>query len=228
MGTHQPKTNYNLRRNIPMKMKKVLAATLAATMVMASAVTVSAATTTVSGGSGSSETQAVQTFAEQNSKAAGAVIKVGGVEMKTSLEGVYAAKSVQGIAVKTAFADVKAALGLTGTQKPVIIIYDTDAKKSTAAMVSVNAAAEALGAKVVSSLNIDLGAKEKGKWVTLKDGSVAVAAGLPKNADTSLTYSVVCVQPGGATTILEDQDTNPNTVTFAVQAGLGTYAIVAK
>lgn len=214
-----------------MKMKKVLAATLAATMVMASAVTASAATTTVSGGSGSSETQetqAVQTFAQQNSKAAGATIKVGGVDMKSSLEGVYAAKSVQGIAVKTAFADVKAALGLTGTQKPVIIIYDTNAKKSTAAMVSVNAAAEALGAKVVSCLNIDLGAKEKGKWVTLKDGSVAVAAGLPKDADTSLTYSVVCVQPGGATTILEDQDTNPNTVTFAVQAGLGTYAIVAK
>ena len=198
-----------------MKMKKVLAATLAATMVMASAVTASAATTTVSGGSGETqETQAVQTFAEQNSKAAGAVIKVGGVEMKTSLEGVYAAKSVQGIAVKTAFADVKAALGLTGTQKPVVIIYDTDAKKSSAAMVSVNAAAEALGAKVVSSLNIDLGAKEKGKWVTLKDGSVAVAAGLPKDADTSLTYSVVCVQPGGETTILEDQDTNANTVTF--------------
>lgn len=211
-----------------MKMKKVLAATLAATMVMASAVTASAATTTVSGGSGSSETQAVQTFAQQNSKAAGATIKVGGVDMKTSLEGVYAAKSVQGIAVKTAFADVKAALGLTGTQKPVIIIYDTNAKKSTAAMVSVNAAAEALGAKVVSCLNIDLGAKEKGKWVTLKDGSVAVAAGLPKDADTSLTYSVVCVQLGGETTILEDQDTNANTVTFAVQAGLGTYAIVAK
>lgn len=211
-----------------MKMKKVLAATLAATMVMASAVTASAATTTVSGGSGSSETQAVQTFAEQNSKSAGATIKVGGVEVKTSLEGVYAAKSVQGIAVKTAFADVKAALGLTGTQKPVVIIYDTNAKKSTAAMVSVNAAAEALGAKVVSCLNIDLGAKEKGKWVTLKDGSVAVAAGLPKDADTSLTYSVVCVQPGGETTILEDQDTNANTVTFEVKAGLGTYAIVAK
>lgn len=212
-----------------MKMKKVLAAILAATMVMASAVTVSAAPTTVSAGSGSSEeTQAAQTFAEQNSKSTGAAIKVGGVEVKTSLEGVYAAKSVQGIAVKTALTDVKTALGLTGTQKPVVIIYDTDAKKSSAAMVSVNAAAEALGAKVVSSLNIDLGAKEKGKWVTLKDGSVAVAAGLPKNADTSLTYSVVCVQPGGATTILEDQDTNPNTVTFAVQAGLGTYAIVAK
>ena len=212
-----------------MKMKKVLAATLAATMVMASAVTASAATTTVSGGSGETqETQAVQTFAEQNSKAAGATIKVGGVDMKTSIEGVYAAKSVQGIAVKTAFADVKAALGLTGTQKPVIIIYDTNAKKSTAAMVSVNAAAEALGAKVVSCLNIDLGAKEKGKWVTLKDGSVAVAAGLPKDADTSLTYSVVCVQPGGETTILEDQDTNANTVTFEVKAGLGTYAIVAK
>lgn len=29
-------------------------------------------------------------------------------------------------------------------------------------------------------------------------------------------------------TILEDQDTNPLTVTFEVMAGIGTYAIVAK
>ena len=212
-----------------MKMKKVLAVTLATTMVMASALTVSAKTTTVSGGSGETqETTKVQTYAEKMSVTANAPIKVGGVEVKTSIGGVYAAFSVQGIAVKTALADVKASLGLTGSQKPVIIIYDTDAKKSTAAMVSVNAAAEALGADVVSCLNIDLGAKENGKWVTLKDGSVAMAAGLPKTADTSKTYSVVCVQPGGETTILEDQDTNPKTVTFAVQAGLGTYAIVAK
>ncbi|MCM1183091.1 MAG: hypothetical protein NC337_06940 [Roseburia sp.] len=208
-----------------MRLKKVLAATLAATMVMASAVTVFAAPTTVQS-SGSEETPA--TFEEVYSQPAGAAISVAGTDVKTSLQGVYAATSVEGVAVTTALADVKTALGLTADQQPVIVIYDTDPKKSTAAMVSVNAAVEALGGEFVSSLNVDLGAREDGKWVTLEDGSVAMAAGLPKDADTSKTYCVVCVQPGGTTTILEDQDTNPKTVTFAVQAGLATYAIVAK
>ena len=55
----------------------------------------------------------------------------------------------------------------------------------------------------------------------------AMVVGIPK-VDVTKTYSMVCVQPGGVVTILEDQDANPKTVTFAVQAGLGTYAIVAK
>ena len=212
-----------------MKMKKVLAAVLATTMVMASAVTASA-TTVQSSGANNVPMEVVEpkSFAEENSKSAGASVSVAGQTVATSVSGVYAATSVRGTAVKTSLADVRTALGLTGNQSPIILVYDTDAKKSTAAMASVNAAVEALGGEFVSSLNIDLGAKQNGKWVELKDGSVALAAGLPKDADTSKTYVIVCVQPGGATTILEDQDTNPNTVTFAVQAGLGTYAIVAK
>lgn len=208
-----------------MKMKKVLAATLAATMVMASALTVSA--TTVSSGAG--EDSAPKTYDEQNSKGAGTQVKVGGVTVVTTVSGVYAAKSLQGTAIKTPIADVKANLGLTGSQKPIVTIYDTDAKKSSLALASVDAAVEALGGgDVVSCINVDLFAKEKGKVVTLSNGSIAMAAGLPKGADTSKTYVVVCVQPGGTTTVLEDQDTNPKTVTFAVQAGLGTYALVAR
>lgn len=216
-------------------MKKVLAATLAATMVMASAMTVCATTENAGSGSDSSSSSTTQeastpaTYAESKSQSANAAIKVNGVAVKTSIAGVYAAESLKGVAVTTPEADLAAALGLTSGQKAAIIIYDTDQKKSTAAMVSVNAAIEALGGvDLVSTLNIDLGAKQNGKWVTLSNGSVALKAGLPKTADTSKTYSVICVQPGGATTILEDQDTDPATVTFAVQAGLGTYAIVAK
>lgn len=214
-------------------MKKVLAATLAATMVMASAMTVCATTENAGSGSSSSsttqETSTPATYAEANSQSAGASVKVGGVAVQTSIAGVYAAESLKGVAVTTPAADLAAALSLTSGQKAAIIIYDTDQKKSTAAMVSVNAAIEALvGADLVSTLNIDLGAKQNGKWVTLSNGSVALKAGLPKTADTTKTYSAICVQPGGATTILEDQDTDPTTVTFAVQAGLGTYAIIAK
>jgi hypothetical protein len=226
-ATHQPRfIKLILRRNFKMKLKKVLAATLAATMVLASVVTASAASTAQN--EGVQETVAPKTFAEQKSLSANAVVSVAGTSVRTSLSGVYAASSVQGTAVTTDLATVKANLGLTGNQKPIIIIYDTDTKKSSKAMDSVNAAIEAIGGTYVTALNIDLGAKENGKWVTLSDGSVALATGLPKTADTTKTYSVVCVQPGGVTTILEDQDTNPKTVTFEVKAGLGTYALVAQ
>lgn len=223
-----------------MKMKKLLAVVLATSMVMASALNVCAATGTSGSGSSSSGTGAsssgsssssaatVQTYAEKYSVASNATIKVGGVDVKTSVSGVYAAKSVQGIAVTTDLNTVIANLGLTGSQKPQVIIYDTDVNKSSLAMACVNAAAEALGATVVSNMYIDLRAIEKGKVITLTEGSVTMKAGLPKTADTSKTYSVVCVQPGGVVTIFDDQDTNPKTVTFPAQAGIGTYAIVGK
>lgn len=168
------------------------------------------------------------TYVEKMTKSANASISVAGINVKTSVSGVYAAETVRGVVVETPVADVKASLGLSEGQKPIIFIYDVDSKKSVNAMASINAAAEVLGADVVACLQIELGAKENGKWVELSDGSVALKAGLPKSADTSLTYSAICVQEGGVITVLKDLDTDPNTITFAVNAGLGAYAIVAK
>lgn len=220
-----------------MKLKKVLAVMLAATMVMASAVTVSATGTNTtdpgvssndSSSSDSGDESQALTYADTMSQAADAPIAVAGTDVRTSVAGVYAAQKVQGVAVITPVAEVKASLGLSGNQTPVIIIYDTDEQKSYRAMECVSAAAEAINGTVVAAMNIDLGAKEDGKWVTLTNGSVGLVTGLPKGADTSKEYCAICVQPGGIVTILEDQDLNPATVTFEVQAGLGTYAIVAK
>lgn len=224
------------KEELTMKLKKILAATLAATMVMSSAMTVSACGDYYGSSSSSSTTTtsepapAPSPISSQPGtvQSANASIKVAGVAVKTSIGGAYAAKSVQGVAVTTSLDTVKANLGLTGSQKPAITIYDTDPKKSPAALASINAAAEALGGEVLTSLNINLGAKENGKWVTLSNGGVALATGLPKGADTTKTYCAILVQPGGVVTILEDQDTNPNTVTFEVKAGIGTYAIVAQ
>ena len=209
-----------------MKLKKFLAATLAATMVMSSAMTVCAGYYDSSSSSSSSSESS--TAEPEDVQVANAPIAVAGTTVKTTISGAYAAKKVQGTAVITPLAEVKASLGLTGSQQPAITIYDTDPVKSPKALACVNAAAEALGAEVLTSLNVDLGAKENGKWVTLSNGSVALTAGLPKDADPTKTYSAICVQPGGVVTILEDQDNNPLTVTFEVMAGIGTYAIVAK
>lgn len=238
-----------------MKMKKVFAAVLAATMVVSSGTTALAAGSgsAAPAGSGSSSSVVTEDFVSaptgggwsDNSssgtgssavdeaikatvKSAGAAINVAGSSVKTSIAGAYAAKEVQGVAVIDSLADVKANLGLKNGQTPYIMVFDTSAKKSPLAMACVDAAAEALGGEVAAVLNVDLGAKEKGKLITLSDGSAAMVAGLPKGVDTSKTVSVICVRPGGTTTILEDKDANPATVTFDVAAGLGTYAIVMK
>ena len=217
-----------------MKIKKILAATLAATMVMASALTVCAAGSgsaapAESTGSSNSEGTTSQTINLEEQKSAGSTIKLAGSNAKTTVAGAYSAKKVQGVVVNTAASEIKAALNLTGDQTPYIIVYDTDTKKSNKAMDSVNAAITALGGgNIEATLNIELGAKSAGKFVSLKDGSVGTVVGLPKNTDTTKTVSVICVRPGGEVTVLEDQDSNPKTVTFEVKAGLGTYSIITK
>lgn len=215
-----------------MKLKKILAATLVATMVLSSAMTVCASGYGYSdaGSSSSSSSSESSSAASEDVKAANVPVAVAGSNVTTTIAGGYAAKTVQGTAVITPIAEVRASLGLKDGQVPAITIYDTDPAKSPAAMACVNAALQAMGtgAEAVAVLNIDLYAKQNGNVVTLEDGSVAMVAGLPKNADLTKTYSVICVQPGGVVTILEDRDANPATVTFDVQAGIGTYALVAQ
>lgn len=212
------------------KVKKLLAATLAATMMLSSALTVAA-----SGGSGGSTGAPSSTSESSESSApeiktssAGAKVSIAGTSVATTVAGAYLAKTVQGMAVITPAAALKTSLGLTGSQTPYIVAFDTDPKKSNKAMACVDAAATALGGNVVTALNIDLAAKSNGKVIKLSNGSAAMIAGLPKGADLTKTYYVVCVQPGGVITVLEDQDASPATVTFEIKAGLGTYGIVAR
>lgn len=234
--------------------KRALTAALAATMLMASALTAAAAGTASSGGAGtaasggsdsgsnndvaessdseSSASAVAESLATSSAGAvvnnAGAAVNVAGTSVKTTIAGAVIVKSVQGVAVVTPLESVKASLGLKGNETPYIIVFDTNAKKSPLAMECVNAAVTAMGGQYVTAINVELGAKSNGKFVSLSNGNAAMMLGLPKNADTSKTYSVVCVQPKGVVTILEDQDTNPATVTFEIKAGLGTYALVAK
>ncbi|MDE7427753.1 MAG: hypothetical protein K2N00_00535 [Lachnospiraceae bacterium] len=228
-------------------MKRFLAATLAATMMMASALTAAAASGGSEGSSGTKEevveatgseasgseasaeaAAPVSTTANLQVNGANAKVNVAGTNVQSTVAGAVAVKTVQGVAVTTPAADVKANLGLTGKQTPFIMVFDTDAKKSSQAMACVNAAAEALGGTAVATINVDLSAKDNGKIVALSSGSVGMVVGLPKGADTTKTYSIACVQPGGVVTILKDVDDNPATVTFEVKAGLGTYGIIGK
>ena len=208
-------------------MKTLLTVALVATMVVGSAFSVCAKTETGTGGAGET-ISATEAEVQAATVTPGETVAVGGTYVQNTIQNIVLSKNVQGAVVSTPKADVKAALGLKAGQEPKLLVYDLDAKKSTAAMASINAAIEALQGTFVTAFDIDLSAVENGKKVTLTDGSVAMKVGLPKGVDTTKTYVMVCVQPGGVTTVLEDQDSNPATVTFAVQAGLGAYALVAK
>lgn len=213
------------------KIKRALTGILAATMVMASVFTVNAGYGYGGPGEGASDDDEIveSTEVDEVTKSEGATISVAGSSVKTTIAGGYAAKNVEGVAITTPLADVKASLGLKPGQTPYIIVYDLNPQKSYKAMDSINAAAEALGASVVTSLNVDLGARQDGKFVSLSGGSIGMVAGIPKaSIDPTKTYSVVKVQLGGAVTVLDDLDTNPNTVTFEVAAGPAAYSIVAK
>lgn len=216
-----------------MKMKKILAVALVATMTMASCLTAFASGSGSGAAAGSSSTTSSKTsstvtsIAFEEVKAAGTVMSVAGVDVATTIEGAYGADTVAGMAVITPMETAIAALGLADGQTPYVIAYDTDAKKSPLALEVVNFVANAIGAEVVTTLNIELGAKQNKMFRTLADGSIEMVIGIA-DADVTKTYSVICVQPGGVMTLLEDKDLVANTITIDVQAGLAAYAIIAK
>lgn len=218
--------------------KKLLTAALAASMLLSTTLPVAASVSgnSVSGNTVSSpsstSTESVSRVPEYwknlQLPGANATVMIAGKPIKTTIAGSIIVERMQGVAVVTPLDQVSASLGLTGSQTPFVTVFDTDYKKSNLAMDCVNSAVASLGGQFVSAINVNLTARENGKIVELTSGSAGMVVGLPKNADKSKTYCVVCVQPGGVVTILNDQDDDPATVTFEIKAGLGTYAFVAK
>lgn len=237
-----------------MKRKKFLAVVLAAVMTMSTAMTVCAAdgsggsdsnvssstsskkttTTTViteesDTGSGVADSSITSSIDMSRVVSASTVVLIGGQRIQTTVAGAYLVDKLNGVAVVTPVAELAAKLNLASGQTAYVMAFDLDQKKSSLAMNSIQMAAEALGADFVAAINVNLGAKQNGKLITLSNGSVNMVVGLPKTAvDPAKTYSVVCVMPGGAVTYYNDLDADPQTVTFEVNAGVGAYAILAK
>lgn len=206
--------------------KRMLAATLAATLMVAPALTVGAASTTDSSKeekNSSSTTEAVVVTDALPSS----TVSVGGTVLKSQVNGAYAVKTFAGVAVRQGADAIKSAAGLGKNETPFVRVYDITAKNSPKVFDSFNGAAAAAGGKVLGAINFDLGKMTAGKFSDLSaDVSVPVTIGV-KNAN-GRTLSVIKVVPGGATTILTDTDDNPNTVTVPVTGGLAAYAIMAN
>lgn len=209
--------------------KKLMVSALAVSLVMAPVMGVSAATTTtvnvetaVNEAISASTSGEITTVAEVPSTSS-----VAGV--KTTVSGVYLARKVNGTVVSTAATTIAQGYGLASNEKPYAKFSDMDPKKSYAAKAVIDAVAVSQGATVGPMLNIELGKMAAGKYSLLPSGGapIRLSVGVPSNfAQSGKTYAVVCVRAGGAVTILQDVDTNPNTVTFDTTGGAGAYAII--
>lgn len=221
--------------------KRVMTCALAGALVVGSSMSAFAYGGASSGGSmsgnsssGKSKEEVVETVVQETS--GGDVSTVAEVPntssvagVKSSLAGVYLATSVNGTAISTPLATIAESYALAAGERPYVRVYNFDGKKSPAAQSVIDAAATALGATVGPVINFELGKVSGGQFTLLpSDGAaIAVKLGIPKSfAQADKTFAIICVRPGGAVTVLEDMDTDPNTITFATTAGQGAYAII--
>ncbi len=221
--------------------KRVMTCALAGALVVGSSMSAFASGGPSSGGSGSSNSssgkskeEVVQTVVQETS--GGEVSTVAEVPntsavagVKSSLAGVYLATGVNGTAITTPLTTIADSYALAAGERPYVRVYNFDGKKSTAAQVVIDSAAAALGASVGPVINFELGKISGGQFSLLpaEGAAVHVKLGIPKSfAQADKTFAIICVRPGGAVTVLEDIDTDPNTITFATTAGQAAYAIV--
>ena len=188
-------------------LKRVLAATLAATLMVAPALTAGAT------GEAVTPTSDVKTA----SSAGGAT---------TTVAGAYLLKETAGVACRSDAGTIKASAGLAANESAFARVYDITRAKSGAAYASADAAATALGGVVLTGTNIDFCKMTAGKFSRL-DRSVAVPCTIGVKNANGRRLVVVAVYPGGEVQIFEDQDSNPNTITVNVTGGLAAYFVVA-
>lgn len=202
--------------------KRMMTGVLAASLVMAPVMSVGATTTSGNTEDVVTSSTSTETVAEipSTSTVAGA---------KTTVTGVYLATSVDGSAITTGVAAIKEGYGLANNETPYAKFSNLDAKKSPLAKQAIDLAAASQGATVGPMLNVELGKMTAGKYSLLPSDGAAIrlSFGIPKNfAQADKTYAVVCVRAGGIVTVLQDVDTNPDTVTFDTTGGAGAYAII--
>ena len=149
--------------------------------------------------------------------------------VRSTVKGVYIATSVNGTAITTALSTISSSYGLGAGEVPSARIYNLDVKKSPLAAAALNSVAASVGATVGPYVNVEIGKLKGGKFSLLPaDGAeITVSFGIPASfAQADKTFAVACVRPGGAVSILQDIDNNPNTVTFNTTGGQGAYAII--
>jgi hypothetical protein len=217
MGSYQKNISIGGEEKMKARIiKRVLTATLAAALVLVPSMGTLASTKSAAV-TGNITPATVATVSYKTSSS------VAGV--KSSIDGVWITnEGVTGV-VTTPAATVAAALGLGAGERPLVKVYDVDERKSNLAWGSATGAAAAYGGTIYGSLNVELGKMAAGKYSLTTAGAVAMSFNVPAKAQAG-NVAVVCVQPGGAVTILRDTDTNPATVSVSIPAGQSMLAFI--
>ena len=157
------------------------------------------------------------------------VVSAGGASITSSVDGVYSAKAVGGVAVKSPLADVYNSVGAVQdpASKEKLTFYVCD-NRDWEEQEIYSQAAQIVGKQLVSVIDMDLYHFTASGCQTVRTSSapVEIVIALPKwSVDSSKAFSVWCVDPSGQLVQMEDTDTNPETITIQANC-FGTYAIV--
>ncbi len=142
---------------------------------------------------------------------------------KSSTAGVNLATTLDGFAVAAPVASV--ASGLDKGEAPFTKVYNFDAKKSTAAKSVIDTVAAGSGLTVGKTINFEMGTVKGGKY-TPAEASGKIAESVPVKLGAAGGYTGAIQVSGNGVNILEDQDTNPNTVTVNVAPVRSVIALV--
>lgn len=208
--------------------KRMLTGALIASLVMAPAMSVAAASSDAPEGSTVVE-QVVEEATTTSTSVAEVPAKSTVAGVATTTKGVYLATSVDGVAVTSSVASIASGYGLASNETPYAKMTNMDPKKSYLAKAAIDAAAASQGGEVGPMINLEFGKMAGGKYSLLSSNGpeIQIALGIPASfRNASKTFAMVRVQAGGVVTILPDIDDNPNTITFATTGGAGAYAII--
>ena len=205
-------------------LKRFIAVTMAATLMVAPAITAGAAT-----GDSQPTTQEIVNEEVKHE----AVASVGGQTIKSDVAGSYAVgtkgveTAISAVVPRESTAQIKSEVGLAANETPYVQAYDITEKKAPAAYASANAVATSTKGVIGGAINLKL-AKKSGKTVTNLSADVAVPMtfALKKAAPAGMKAVVLKIAPGGAFTILEDMGTTPGAITVPVTGGDAAYFIM--
>ena len=150
-------------------------------------------------------------------------------EIKSDLPGVYLATGVNGIVNLTDSTSMAQSYGLVSGEKPYAKISDMDGRKSYLAQLCIDNIAQTLNAAVGPAIDVEIGKMtSEGFSLLPEEGApITLRAGIPKSfAQEGKTFAVVAIRPGGAVSVLNDIDNNPDTITFDTTAGKAVYALI--
>ena len=205
--------------------KRILSGALAVALVMAPSVGAFASTTSATAPA-TTETAAPAPVVVNPFKEYQTTSSVAGV--KSEVAGSYLLQKGVGVAITSKAASIAQSYGFAKGETPFAKVFEMDVKKSDKAKASLDGVALAYGGTNVAYIDMEIGKMTNGHYTLLPNGAgIAATFSIPKTAvEAGAKYAVVRVVAGGEFTLLEDTDSNPETISFVTTGGKAAYSIV--